>query len=128
MDKIDKLKVLIESAEKLVGQKVRNENSGASMKVSEFLVILTEKQANERSYSVKEEFKRTGFCVALRDEWGDRSIPLLDTTEVYSTEVMIKLTDEYDAIISKDNVKVGCQTISREKIIEVCTEMMNLSN
>ncbi len=126
MDNILKLKQLTERAESLVGKKVRNGNIGSPMKVGDFFIILTWKQANQRSCSVIEEFRRTGFCVALRNESGGSSIPLLDTTNVYDGEVTIKLTDDYKAVITKDTVRVGCQTISRAKILELYKEMESL--
>ncbi len=119
MDNILKLKQLVERAESLIGKKVRNGNSGADLVVGDFCIILTQKQADERSLSVIEEFQKNGFCIALRDVGAYSSIPLLDNTELFQEDIIIKLTDEYDAIISKNEVKVGCQTIPKEKIVEI---------
>jgi len=124
MDKIDRLKELIERAESLIGKKVRNGTIGSYLRVSDFFVILTKKQANERSSSVMEEFLKTGFCVALRDEIGGTSVPLLNDTNIFREDVTLKLTSDYDAIVSRDNVKVGCQTIPRAKIVELYNLMM----
>ena len=37
----------------------------------------------------------------------------------YDVAVTIKLNDEYSAIVSKDDVKVGCQTFTHTAILEV---------
>lgn len=124
MDKIDKLKELAERAETLIGKKVRNGSLGSFLKIKDYFIVLTYAQADARSFSVMEEFKKTGFCVALRDEYESSSIPLLDTTELNQPDVKIKLTDEYDAIVSKDLVRVGCQRIPKAKIVELYNTIM----
>jgi len=41
-------------------------------------------------------------------------------------EIRMKLTDDYEAIISADKVKVGCQTIPFEKVKELYDNMVSL--
>lgn len=52
--------------------------------------------------------KEHGYCVMVEDEVRDLAVPF---AEVSLTGNVIKLSDEYNAVIEGDNVIVGCQTI-----------------
>jgi len=42
-------------------------------------------------------------------------------------EVSVKLNSEYSAIVTKENVKVGCQTFTHEVILEVAEAIKKLT-
>ena len=81
-------------------------------------VCLTEKDVNERSFSCQNYFKEHGFCVAIMG--GYWSVPL-PTVSLAPESKTIKLTDDYNAEVFADKVKVGCQTIPLSKLEEILT-------
>lgn len=62
------------------------------------------------------EVEKNGYCVALIG--GIYQIPLSDAIES-PTSKTVKLNDTYDAVVSKSEVTVGCQTFSIDKIREL---------
>lgn len=70
------------------------------------------------------------ICCVANDSMPERN----DSAEVYvwnfaaripkQTAITFDLTDDYQAVISKDSIQVGCQTISYEKFDEL-TEIVN---
>lgn len=44
----------------------------------------------------------------------------------YKQPITIKLNDKYNAIITKENITVGCQTFTHEKIAELYTESVKI--
>ncbi len=55
-------------------------------------------------------------------EWNDQVIPMWDMLrifETYTPEPTIRLTDDYNAIVTPEAVVVGCQIITFEKVREL---------
>jgi hypothetical protein len=65
---------------------------------------------------IQKVIKEHGYCVMVEDEDQDIAVPF---AEVSLDGNVIKLSDEYDAVIDGDNVIVGCQTIPIAKVQEI---------
>jgi len=63
-------------------------------------------------------YDKHGFCVVIKG--GRYAVPVDGVTLVPESKT-IELTNEYDAEVFKNEVKVGCQTISIEKVKEILT-------
>lgn len=96
---------------------------GGNAVPEKIVVFLDEEDAGNSSFVVKEEFEKSGFCVAIK--YGGNAVPVQTLTLIKDVET-IKLTDDYDAIVYKDRVEVGCQTIPRAKLEELMKVMNSL--
>lgn len=68
------------------------------------------------SMVVEQEADKHGYCVAVIGS--QYTVPVLSVT-LPPQEITIKLNDDYDAIITKETVKVGCQTFPVALIKEI---------
>lgn len=111
------VKTQVELAESFIGREVSlKSNLSVRYHVEEVSVILTDKQAEDSSLLVLKEFKKSGYCVAVVSN--GRSFPLVDVV-LNKPSKTIKLTKDYNIVIEKDVVTVGCQVIPRSKILEI---------
>lgn len=120
-DKFENLKVLVALAESLLKTTVTTK--ARPLQVTKYEIFLDRGKAKMSSNSVLEEFDRSGFCVAVQGN--QRSVPVQEVN-IKPKELTTKLTNDYDAVVTKDSVQVGCQTISREKILELVKLMDSL--
>jgi len=114
-DKLEIIKKLCALANSYIGEIVVG-SGGRKWKVDSYEVYLLKENAAKSSGSVYGHFNMHGYCVAVKG--GGRSIPV-EEVELQPTSETIKLTDDYEAVITKDHIVVGCQTISREKLQEL---------
>jgi hypothetical protein len=56
------------------------------------------------------------FCVAIANQNSSVPVALLVEKPTHKTVV---LNDSYEAVVSKEEVKVGCQTFPIEKVKEI---------
>jgi hypothetical protein len=116
---LDTIKELSLLAESFVGKEVTS-GHGKNWKVDSYKVFVVEESAIKSSATVYGHFNTHGYCVAVTG--AGRSVPVEQVTLV-PTSKTIQLTDDYEAVISKDHVIVGCQTINRAKILELYKAM-----
>ncbi len=76
------------------------------------------------SCRAQRELKERGFSVCLNSKNG-AEYPI-SSVEAIPESTTIKLTDAYNATIYADRVEVGCQTITKDKLVELMKEMEKL--
>ena len=99
-----------EEAKKLIGKIILVEGTTIKYKVDN-VVIRKDNDKTGLSSSCRDFLKANGYVVAILGV--DLSRPFPDVVE-YSKEINVKLNDKYDAVVSKDGIKVGCQTFSHD--------------
>jgi hypothetical protein len=98
-------------AKKLIGKTVvvKNEPS-VKIKVTSIVYRMGD-DADDLSFACQDYLKKHGYLIAVRG--GLYSRPFLEIEEVTS-DINVKLNDNHDAIVTKDGIKVGCQTFSHD--------------
>lgn len=74
------------------------------------------------SYVVAAKVKRDGYCVAV---CFDHYMSPVDDIEEYVSKEFV-LNKEYTAIVSKETVKVGCQTFDSKVVLEMAEYIKTL--
>ncbi len=121
IDDLQKIKDLSLLAESYIGKTVQS--GGSNWRVDGYKIFLNKETAAKSSASVRTHFNNYGYCVAVS---GSGRITPIESVKPVPTSKTINLNEAYDAIITKDTVRVGCQTISRAKILELYKEMESL--
>lgn len=106
----------IKKAKSLIGKTVRQISIGETF-IPEFFGV-----ANEYNRNVDSRDLVDGYAVYLENQ--DYISVLSDLEEVTN---IVNLTDDYNAIIEGDIVKVGCQNIPIEKVKEIIKLWESLS-
>jgi hypothetical protein len=124
----------LEYAKSLVGKRVSNKTDkgvyrdyNCYWEVKNFEVLLSNYDGYRNS-SVQKSLEK-GWSVVVWMTSDDSYLPVELATIVEiptPTSKTIKLTDDYDVVIYKDKIEVGCQTIPKEKICEILLEMEKL--
>ncbi len=86
---------------------------------NQVVVVVDKDLARSYSMPVMDDFYKNGYSVGLRDTVNRITFPVLQTKLDEFIPIVIKLTDEYQATIHEDHVRVGCQCIPRSKIDEL---------
>jgi len=107
----------LEKAQALVGKRVKKLSTGEYF-TPEYFGIGNKYTRN----LVPDTFNDDGYVVYLEND--DYIAPVNDLEEVTN---VVELTDDYDAIIEGDTVKVGCQNIPIDKVKEILSLWENLS-
>jgi hypothetical protein len=105
----------IDYAKSLVGKLVDVKVNGRNKQVIIDSFAVYSKHSEPLEEKGKKLIERDGYCVIVEDKNGYGFV--LDDVKEISNKVV--LNDEYTAVVDKDNVVVGCQTISIEKIKEI---------
>jgi len=113
------LEELIAKAKTMVNKNCVSGRYKTEFVPNQVIVAVDQSIASTYSTEVMQDFKANGVSVVLRDTVNRISYPVGQTELVIFTPTRIKLTEDYDAIVHKDHVKVGCQSISFEKIDEL---------
>lgn len=100
-------------AKKLIGKTVvvKNEPS-VKIKVTSIVYRMGD-DAGDLSFACQDYLKKHGYLIAVRGCGYSR--PFLEIEELTS-DINVNLNDSYDAIVTKDGIKVGCQTFSHEVV------------
>lgn len=96
----------------MIGETVLFE--GKKFKISSASVWSTFYPTSDKS--IQKVIKEHGYCVLVEDVDRDLAVPF---SEVSLIGNVIKLSDEYSAVIQGNNVIVGCQTIPIAKVQEI---------
>ncbi len=103
----------LKKAKDLVGKTVLYDKS--SLKVDNVIVFIKGVGDSRISALVKDVLKTQDWCIAVKCDW--QTIPIDLVTLIES--VTVKNVGDYEAIVHKDFVMVGCQKISKEKFDEI---------
>ena len=99
-----------EEAKKLIGKTILVKGTTLKYKVDN-VVIRKDNDKAGMSSSCVDFLKKHGYVVAMLANGLSRPFP--DVVEC-DKEINVKLNDSYDAIVTKDGIKVGCQTFSHD--------------
>ena len=97
-------------AKKLIGKTVKFKDGQTKFKV-EKVILRYDNDGDGLSYVCREYLKKHGYVVAVSDDIFDMPFSFI---ELVPDEITLKLNDSYDAVVSKDGIKVGCQTFSHD--------------
>ena len=116
---IAELNEKLQKAKSLIGKRVRYQSIIRVATSCEFFCD----PKTISSFNVENKIKKDGYCVAIR--YGEYSIsPVDDLEEDISKEFV--LNEDYTAIVSKEAVKVGCQTFDSKVILEMAEYIKTL--
>ncbi len=118
----NKSKELLESitlAQSFIGKKIdAPQHGGKNTTASKVVVYLPGHDFGKYgSLNAQNELTLRGFSVCITTSNG-MEYPVSTVVEAKLSST-IKLTSDYDAVIYADRVEVSCQTISREKLLEL---------
>jgi hypothetical protein len=113
---LDTLDEQIAFARTLIDKKVNGKHT--SYVATKLEIFLSKDQASKSSSSVYGYFNQHGFCVAVGCVG---CIEPVTGVKLAPESTTIELTSDYQAEVFKTEVKVGCQTISIEKVKEILT-------
>jgi hypothetical protein len=107
----------LELARTFLNKDVVSRNGGEKFTVKRIKVYLKEDgEHRNSSVTVMGEIEKNGYCVTLI---GNKyHIPVSDAVEPPISKT-VKLNDTYNAVVTKTEVKVGCQTFPINKIREL---------
>jgi hypothetical protein len=104
-----------EEAKKLIGKAILVKGTTLKYKVDN-VVIRKDNDKAGLSPACVNFLKAHGYVVGIMGETLSRPFP--DVVE-YSKEINVKLNDKHDAIVTKDGIKVGCQTFSHDIVYKL---------
>jgi len=113
----------VELAQSFIGKRLREKGKNQRMNCDEVQVCLIKDQVLKRSNICYEYFEKHGFCVAILS--GSSSQPVVNF-ELWPEYETIELTKDYSAVVTKDEIVVGCQTIPMDKVREILKIADNL--
>jgi len=100
------------------------EYDGRKLTVDEIIVFIKGFHNDKISGLVVDEFDNKEWCIAI---WGGgRTIPLSKIKAI--TSITVKNVGDYEAIVTKDHIQVGCQKISKEKFEEIAKAFKDLES
>lgn len=108
------LEAELELARSFVGKKVTRKDGNSSFVVNSAHVVIAESSRDVNASSlVVDEVAKHGYCVYVMGKNNHNleiQIPLYNVDLYKDMEVEIQLNDDYKAIVTKKEIKVGCQT------------------
>ena len=92
--------------------------------ISNFVVenvrVIDDTNVEDLTESVKRNLEKTPVIIVVTSNNGKWMVPFeCCNIPVKPTEITVKLNDSYNAIVSKDTVKVGCKTFKMDVIHEI---------
>jgi len=99
-----------EEAKKLIGKTVKFKDGPTKFKV-EKVILRHDNDGWGLSQVCRDYLKKHGYVVAVSGDIFTKPFPEI---ELVPDEVTLKLNDKHDAIVTKDGIKVGCQTFSHD--------------
>lgn len=97
-------------AKKLIGKTILVKGTTFKYKVDNVIIRRDNDKAGI-SGSCISFLEKHGYVVAMLGDGLSRPFP--DVVE-YGKEINVKLNDKHDAVVTKDGIKVGCQTFSHD--------------
>jgi hypothetical protein len=97
-------------AKKLIGKTVKFQSGSTKFKV-EKVILRHDDDGDDLSFASRDYLKKHGYVVAVISSGFTKPFPEI---ELVPDEITLKLNDSYDAIVTKDGIKVGCQTFSHD--------------
>ena len=120
----DSLESQIARAKTYIGQTVRK--SGTTYDIVNVRVVMSDSEP-DLTCRVVELLQTNPWVVCIVSDL-NTTLPIMDKNfNSVPTNKTIKLTSDYDAVVYKDKVVVGCQTIPVEKIEEILTIVEELN-
>jgi hypothetical protein len=104
-----------EEAKKLIGKTILVKGTTIKYKVSNVIIRRDNDEAGI-SGSCISFLEKHGYVVAIKGDGLSRPFP--DVVEC-GKEINVKLNDKHDAIVTKDGIKVGCQTFSHDIVYKL---------
>lgn len=114
----------ISYAQSLIGKTIRYNRTNTTVTHVKVYLSAKEFESGYGSMNAQNDLKANGFSVCVHGTNGNE-YPIRNI-ELVPTSTTMKLTDDYDAIIYKDKVEVGCQTITKEVLKELLAKMEEL--
>jgi hypothetical protein len=96
-------------AKKLIGKTVKFKGGSNKFKV-EKVILRHDNDGGDLSLASQDYLKKHGYVVVVI---GNYFKPFPEI-ELVPDEITLKLNDSYDAVVTKDGIKVGCQTFSHD--------------
>jgi hypothetical protein len=97
-------------AKKLIGKTVKFKGGSNKFKV-EKVILRHDDDGDSLSVASRDYLKKHSYVVAVIGSGFNKPFPEI---ELVPDEINVKLNDSYDAIVTKDGIKVGCQTFSHD--------------
>lgn len=113
------LQVKIDKAKSLIGKKVVFKTCRG---VATSWELFFNKEENT-SMGVNERIEKDGYCVAVR--YASTLLSPVDDMEEDVSKVFV-LNKDYNAVVTKESIKVGCQTIDPKVILEMAEYIKTL--
>jgi hypothetical protein len=116
----------LEIAKSYIGKTVKIKTNTTKFTVKKVNIVLDHHDAEllkVGSMVVLEEISNVGYAVVVSDD--SVAYPVLSVEPV--EEVEVRLKNNYSAIVSKDTIKVGCQTFPSSILEELMTAYKSLN-
>lgn len=114
----------VKIAESLIGKRVIDKDKAITGYIQTFTHLsVTNKWGDNCSALVKEYLTTHEYCVVLHSNYV--AVPY-DSVELVPDEIEVKLNDTYTAKVTKDSIKVGCQTFPVSILKELNEALKNL--
>jgi hypothetical protein len=97
-------------AKKLIGKTIKFKDGQTKFKV-EKVILRHDDDGRGLSWVCRDYLKKHGYVVAVSGDIFDKPFSEI---ELVPDEITLKLNDKHDAIVTKDGIKVGCQTFSHD--------------
>lgn len=105
-----------QQAKKLIGKTVQQKSGNSKFKVKQ-VGLRYDDDSNGLSVISSVSLEENGYAVVLFGS--SHNIPYEASVVIEEKPITVKLNDTYEAVVSKDGIRVGCQTFSHDVVNEL---------